>query len=48
MFPEPFDVPVVEVSIDESLDPEKHIAIGKALAPLGYFITKLHNYESNN
>lgn len=34
MFPEPFDVPVVEVSIDESLDAEKHIAIGKALAPL--------------
>lgn len=48
MFPEPFDVPVVEVSIDESLDAEKHIAIGKALAPLRYFTIFLHNYVSSN
>lgn len=28
------DVPVVEMSLDRSLDPAKHIAAGKALAPL--------------
>ncbi len=33
MFPDPFQVPVVEVSMN-SLDPQKLIEIGKAIAPL--------------
>jgi aromatic ring-opening dioxygenase catalytic subunit (LigB family) len=34
MFPDPFEIPLVEVSIDEGLDPERHIAIGKAIDAL--------------
>ncbi|KAL6757470.1 aromatic ring-opening dioxygenase catalytic subunit LigB [Haematococcus lacustris] len=34
MFPEA-DVPVVQVSLVDSLDPERHIQVGQALAPLG-------------
>ncbi|KAK5671246.1 hypothetical protein BDV3_005919 [Batrachochytrium dendrobatidis] len=34
MFPNDFNIPIIEVSIDASLDPEKHLDIGKALAPL--------------
>ncbi len=36
MFPSPFDVPIVEVSMDRSLDPLQHIRIGQALEPLRY------------
>lgn len=31
---EPFDIPILQVSLDHRLDMAKHIAIGKALAPL--------------
>lgn len=34
MFPDPFPVPLVEVSIDRGLDPQHHINIGAALEPL--------------
>jgi len=34
MFPDPLEIPLIEVSIDSSLDPEKHIALGKALESL--------------
>jgi aromatic ring-opening dioxygenase catalytic subunit (LigB family) len=39
MFGTEFDVPVVQVSIDSSLDPEKNWAIGKALSALRYVLS---------
>jgi hypothetical protein len=35
MFPDPFPIPVVEVSIDASLNADKLLAVGRALSPLG-------------
>lgn len=34
MFPDPFPIPLVEVSIDASLNADKLLAIGRALSPL--------------
>jgi 4,5-DOPA dioxygenase extradiol len=34
MFPNPCPIPIVEVSMDGSLDPQRLIELGRALAPL--------------
>jgi len=39
MFPNPCPIPIVEVSMDGSLDPQKLIELGKALIPLRYIIS---------
>jgi aromatic ring-opening dioxygenase catalytic subunit (LigB family) len=44
MFPDPFEIPLVEVSIDEGLDPERHIAIGKAIDALRYVTINFFKY----
>lgn len=37
MFPSgSLDIPIIEVSLDANLSPQRHIEIGKALAPLRY------------
>jgi aromatic ring-opening dioxygenase catalytic subunit (LigB family) len=36
MFPNPCPIPIVEVSMDGSLDPQRLIELGRALAPLRY------------
>ena len=38
MFPNPCPIPIIEVSMDASLDPQKLIELGKALIPLRYII----------
>ena len=41
MFPDPFEIPLVEVSIDAKLDPQHHIEIGKAIQSLRYILSYL-------
>jgi aromatic ring-opening dioxygenase catalytic subunit (LigB family) len=36
MFPTPCPIPIVEVSMDSTLDPQRLIELGKALIPLRY------------
>lgn len=49
MFGEEFlDVPVVQVSIDESLDPEKNWALGKAVSKLRYDFSLLSKSSSTS
>src|SRR5271169_3464080 len=36
MFPTPCPIPIIEVSMDGSLDPQRLIELGKALIPLRY------------
>jgi aromatic ring-opening dioxygenase catalytic subunit (LigB family) len=45
MFPNPCPVPIIEVSMDGSLDPQRLIDLGKALIPLRYFIPHLFNHS---
>jgi aromatic ring-opening dioxygenase catalytic subunit (LigB family) len=42
MFPTPCPIPIIEVSMDASLDPQRLIELGRALIPLRY--TSPQNY----
>ena len=41
MFPTPCPIPIIEVSMDGSLDPQRLIDLGKALIPLRYYTPSL-------